>query len=688
MPKYGLALSGGGFRATLYHLGVVRFLRDIGALKEVTDIASVSGGSILAAHLALNWDRYTGDEDSFNAAAQEVIELIQFDVRNHIVRRMPLQALLSLLSRLHLWNSRNITPNAILERYYRDRLYGDRCIYELPEQPMLHILTTNVSSGGMSVFNRNGLYIQTRSDDGNTSFRHIPGEMAGIPKVVGASSAFPGFFPPAEINAEDLGVQEGEFPTEYFTDGGVYDNLGLRTFFWLKDHGASFDQVFVSDAGKPFQILTEGALGFVGQMVRASEISMDRVWQLEQERFHSTPGFVFFPMTNMVELEDDPTAMHPVIQAEVQGIRTDLDHFSNLEVTALAMHGYEVSRNVCRQEKVFGDQELPACPPWGPKLKLAESPLAAETREPGSHEPAHATRISRELRKSSRRRIWGTLLDWLDWPSYIYVAIAFVILILAPYKFYQFYQISQTQKMIITAIKLGDNDIHQILDLVTIDPTQNWVSAAVQEKPDPSQVSYAGFEVLEHNRIIDLRHWNPDAETEEQRGLIYLRDRITFKKLPTYKGDGHLVFQVPVRDQKMQFRQPHNRLQCSITRITNPVDLHGQKRRIYEFDYDVSELPPDESTTIEMEVLLDYPNSARAPFRLHTKTDLIAVWLLFPTDRPYHTYSLLSYPIDGSEAPRLMNPRYNINHPYGSLIGWSVVNPDENRIYECRWTFE
>ena len=55
MPRLGLALSGGGLRATLFHLGVVRFLRDAGLLGEVTHIVSVSGGSILGAHLALNW---------------------------------------------------------------------------------------------------------------------------------------------------------------------------------------------------------------------------------------------------------------------------------------------------------------------------------------------------------------------------------------------------------------------------------------------------------------------------------------------------------------------------------------------------------------------------------------------------------------------------------------------------------
>jgi predicted acylesterase/phospholipase RssA len=58
MARLGLALSGGGLRATVFHLGVVRFLRDAGLLRDVTHIASVSGGSILGAHLALNWEPY------------------------------------------------------------------------------------------------------------------------------------------------------------------------------------------------------------------------------------------------------------------------------------------------------------------------------------------------------------------------------------------------------------------------------------------------------------------------------------------------------------------------------------------------------------------------------------------------------------------------------------------------------
>jgi len=58
-PKIALCLSGGGFRATLFHLGVVAAFRQLGRLGEVGVISCVSGGSIIGAHLALNWHRYT-----------------------------------------------------------------------------------------------------------------------------------------------------------------------------------------------------------------------------------------------------------------------------------------------------------------------------------------------------------------------------------------------------------------------------------------------------------------------------------------------------------------------------------------------------------------------------------------------------------------------------------------------------
>ena len=53
----GLCLSGGGYRAMLFHLGVLWRLNEIEMklLKRVDRISSVSGGSITAATLGLHW---------------------------------------------------------------------------------------------------------------------------------------------------------------------------------------------------------------------------------------------------------------------------------------------------------------------------------------------------------------------------------------------------------------------------------------------------------------------------------------------------------------------------------------------------------------------------------------------------------------------------------------------------------
>lgn len=51
-PGIGLALSGGGFRATLFHCGALWRLNDLGVLARLDRISSVSGGSITAGVLA------------------------------------------------------------------------------------------------------------------------------------------------------------------------------------------------------------------------------------------------------------------------------------------------------------------------------------------------------------------------------------------------------------------------------------------------------------------------------------------------------------------------------------------------------------------------------------------------------------------------------------------------------------
>jgi hypothetical protein len=284
--------------------------------------------------------------------------------------------------------------------------------------------------------------------------------------------------------------------------------------------------------------------------------------------------------------------------------------------------------------------------------------------------------------------VWSTLFNWRDWPSYVYLLIAFVLLFYSPLQVYQLYRKAQIQESILRSIRQGDPDIETILELANSDPTSDWTSDEVLQNPQPADVDYEGVKLLAHSRIYDLRRWHPDEKAEDRRGYVYVRDRITLKLLESYERDGPFVIQFPSRAEDLDFRRKNEGLRRVITRITEPVDFYGQKRTIYEIAYDLSQLPPEEQLTIEVEVLLEFPKTVRAPFVPHAETDVISVWILFPEDQPYRTYSLVSYPSDLSEAPKPMNNRYAIDHPFGSLIGWSTVNPEKDRVYECRWTTE
>src|SRR5215468_3759821 len=369
MKKIGLALSGGGFRATLYHLGLVRFLRDANILRQVTHITSVSGGSIMAAHLALNWDRYTGSTKEFDQAASQLLDFIRLDVRNRIVRRFPLGFLLRGPRCVLGLSNRQLTRTGLLVQQYERHLYGDKSLFELPESPELHILATNLSEGCLCSFSRDGLWMM-KQKAGSSQIERVRIGLMTVPMAVTASSAFPGFFPPLELTGREVGARGGEFGQQAYTDGGVFDNLGVRMFRWLTPlltGDKELDGVLVSDVGKPFEVqVNRRAGGLVRTAMRASDILMDRVWQLENENFQETFGFVFARITDVAGPHEDASALHPEVQRQVANIRTDLDAFTPLEISCLIRQGYCIGRKACRSRADLFGAELPSDPPWDP----------------------------------------------------------------------------------------------------------------------------------------------------------------------------------------------------------------------------------------------------------------------------------------------------------------------------------
>jgi predicted acylesterase/phospholipase RssA len=331
-----LCLSGGGFRATFFHLGAIAYLRDTGLLKRVRHIFSVSGGSIAAAHVVANWQEYA-DGQFVDVRFREVTrELGLFgprDVRGRIVRRR----ILALGVLPYLGATRTLEKE--YSRLFKARSFGDI----VPDAPRLHILATNFRTGDTVAFNQDGL---TLLQDGGDAV-HLPTTSYPLALAVTASSAIPTLFKPVRLRRSDLGASRRELPlTESLTDGGVFDNNATSYMNSLVPLDQSDRVVVVSDAGAYFDWASHrNRWGILSRAARASEIQGRRARDLEAA---VTGGDV---MTLKLGEVVPAFAHDPLHQAQDQDaqrrlrfLRTDLDAFTVRQIRALVRHGYEVAR--------------------------------------------------------------------------------------------------------------------------------------------------------------------------------------------------------------------------------------------------------------------------------------------------------------------------------------------------------
>jgi predicted acylesterase/phospholipase RssA len=366
----GLALSGGGFRATLFHLGVVRLLNETGQLSQVKRIGAVSGGSILAAHLVLHWKQYAGSNEDFDKAAQEIIQFVQKDIRGRVIRRWIFGWLCLALPRLLPRRSRCWTLSNLLKKQY-DRLYKNKALKDLraSDRPHVYFYSTSLTDGVVCSFSRSGFRWHDSND--NPLEKSIVVPNTPIAFAVAASSAFPPLFPPIEISNETLFSDRKMFPhSHYLTDGGVYDNLGVDKLSWFcsKQMTPELNLFIASDAQGNFDSELDRRFTFiVGRNVRASDLLMTRVSSLQIERLTApsqSPPFVRIGIKMEIDNLDDPTLLPPESQRSLRNTRTDLDKFSPTEITALIAHGYSCARKTLIQEHLLTESAPPFS--WDP----------------------------------------------------------------------------------------------------------------------------------------------------------------------------------------------------------------------------------------------------------------------------------------------------------------------------------
>jgi predicted acylesterase/phospholipase RssA len=387
----GLALSGGGFRATLFHLGVVRFLFEVNRLESVKLVSSVSGGSILAAHLILNWKKYKGPKEDFDAAARDVLNFVQADIRGRVLRRWMLGcstivprflfprerrwSLVNLLQRQYAQlfrapaTSSEAAPNpaAFLgsagareenNKFIEAAPHREASIGDLRgDRPGVRFNCTSLTTGDPCYFDQAGFGWYK---DG-VIVAPMPAFGLPVAYAVTASSAFPPLFPPVDISHETLGCDQNKFANEHrLTDGGVYDNLGIGALTAEYREGTSGSEqkvplgiIIISDAEGNFDSDFDTTFSFpVNRNVRASDLLMKRVsiLQLDDLERHfegaaeEKTSFVRVKIREPVRNLDDKTVLGPEAQRALINVRTDLDRFTPDEVTALIAHGYSKAR--------------------------------------------------------------------------------------------------------------------------------------------------------------------------------------------------------------------------------------------------------------------------------------------------------------------------------------------------------
>jgi NTE family protein len=322
-----LCLSGGGFRAALFHLGALRRLDEAETLSKVRTITSVSGGSILAAHLAESIREFPASGPVVKDWEKQVAAPFRRLTRKNL-RRWPTIVSLSLVFRSR--------AAVALEEQYRENL-TKRLLIDLPESPQYRFCATD------EVFGVNWIFGRERVGDYQAGYCDTPANWP-VARAVAASSCFPILFKPMHLRlnprAFSGGMAEGKDRDRLVSlvgvsDGGVYDNMGTEPVW--KSHAF----LMVSDGGSPFS--AQGPPGLLRSVTVNSNQAraLRRRWLIEKFDKKDPDGMFWGIGSKVGRYPKGPSVNYDsVVDEYISQVRTDLDSFSDSEARILENHGY------------------------------------------------------------------------------------------------------------------------------------------------------------------------------------------------------------------------------------------------------------------------------------------------------------------------------------------------------------
>ncbi|MEA2275251.1 MAG: hypothetical protein QOC78_211 [Solirubrobacteraceae bacterium] len=392
--RIGLCLSGGGFRAALYGLGVVRYLAEAGLLPQVKVVSAVSGGSVAAAVLADRWPALAANGFALDAFLREVDEPFQHAVTTRNMRNAAVAR----------WAGRRLTfrsrsrGSAMGDVLVRELLSADRVV-DLDPALQVIITSTDLTTGRAFRVSRDfiGSY--------DYGYHGVPDRLS-LGHAVAASAAVPVLFPAQYLRTDGFGLR-GAPSLLSLVDGGVYDNLGLEWFQgWGSGRPAAardVDFIIVVDASGPLLAQPRAFRGLRainrGREIQYTQTRATRIrWFVEEltsGRMHGNylvskydPSGFRLPDRTPIAPELYDGALPAGFAEKLAGLRTDLDRFTNTEALLLRYHGYWSAH--ARLAGLYPQLAVSGRPRWRDYAELSES---------------DADNLERELASGTGRRL-------------------------------------------------------------------------------------------------------------------------------------------------------------------------------------------------------------------------------------------------------------------------------------------
>ena len=485
--KLGLALSGGGFRAAFFHIGVLARMAELGVLRRVEVLSTVSGGSIIGALYYLHVKELLetkADSEIDDGDYVRIVEAIEADFFEGVERNLRARTFSDLKSNFRMSRPDYSRSDRIGELY-------DECFYRRfrtdpaerikmrdlkvgdfdPERdnpgrsakiPILLLNATVLNDGHAWRFEAVRMGEPDRPEaagrmDSNLVLRRaryeeMPARQRDfhLGVAVAASACFPAFPPLAisDLYPEGIRVQ--------LVDGGVYDNQGLQGL-----HDTACTHIVVSDGGGQMRDEPKAPGAILPALLRDSSIQADRIRDAQlleldldpsaavvhlraglvgRDVPHLDPAGNPAPPPPSEEPVHLPFGVHRGVQELLSAVRTDLDCFSEIEARSLICDAYLISGQELPRARGIAalmtpPEERAAPPDWS--FQALEPQLSDPSPELEKHLKVARSRFFKAAMLNPRLWLWFVVplaalgaIVWLLWEPVItqHVALGWIFL--------------------------------------------------------------------------------------------------------------------------------------------------------------------------------------------------------------------------------------------------------------------